>query len=184
MSKETQQKTETPKKFNTYYERKKTGEETIFKGKNVKHSTFHFAKPSMTEQQFKHETDINNIVKGAISNLPPRNTMPVFADFPDPNSYVKSMNMIADAHSLFETMPSEIREKFKNSPEEMLKFMADENNRDEAIKLGLVKAEDVISVFKGNKYVNGNYVGKASLDEIKQYSPDEYSNYVTPQGGA
>lgn len=180
MSKETQQKTEIPKKFNTYYERKKTGQETVYKGKNVKHSSFHFAKPSMTEQQFKHETDINNIVKGAISNLPPRNSMPVFADFPDPNAYVESMNMIADAHSLFETMPSDIREKFKNSPEEMLRFMADENNKDEAIKLGLVKGPEVITVENGYKYVNGQYVGFASLDEIEEYQKKD----VTPQGGA
>lgn len=180
MSKETQQKTESSKKFYTYYERKKTGEDTIYKGLNVKHSTLHFSKPSKTEQQFKHETDINNIVKGAISNLPSRNSMPVFADFPDPNEYVSSMNMIANAHSLFEAMPSDIREKFKNSPEEMLRFMSDENNKDEAIKLGIIKCPDVITVIDGLKYINGKFNGYASLEEIEKYQKKD----VTPQGGA
>lgn len=181
MATETQKKTDTTvRKFSTLYDRKKTGEETIYKGKNVKHSTFHFNKKSMTEQQFKYETDVNNIVKGAISNLPPRNNMPAFGDFPDPNSYVASMNMVANAHSLFETMPSAIREKFKNDPVEMLKFMSDENNRDEAIKLGLIEKPADVKVIDGCKYVNGEYVGLASLDEIDKYQHKD----VTPQGGA
>ena len=47
---------------------------------------FHFEKPSMTQQSFAYETDINNIVKGCVSSLPPNTDLPKFGETFSPTS--------------------------------------------------------------------------------------------------
>jgi phage internal scaffolding protein len=43
-----------------------------------------------------------------------------------------------DAQYQFDQLPALIRDRFHNDPQEMLAFLNDPNNYDEAIKLGLV----------------------------------------------
>jgi len=39
----------------------------------------------------------------------------------------------------FRELPAEIRNRFRNDPEELLRFTENPQNRDEAIKLGLIR---------------------------------------------
>lgn len=102
---------------------------------------FEFTEPSLTEQSFAYETDINNIVKkGVQSSLPANTNTPIFNSTFSPNQYNDALNLIADANSQFESLPSHIRKRFENNPEKLLAFVSDDKNREEAIKLGFVEA--------------------------------------------
>jgi hypothetical protein len=49
---------------------------------------------------------------------------------------------------LFEDLPAEVRFKFDNKPAELLKFMSDPANADEAIDLGLFKPSEPPRILK------------------------------------
>ena len=95
-----------------------------------------------TEQNHKKECDVNSIIKkydktGLITHV---STMEaVFGDVGG-FDFKKAMDLVVNAQAMFDRLPSGIRKRFHNSPEEFLRFMEEPNNRDEAIKLGLIKA--------------------------------------------
>jgi len=98
-------------------------------------------KPSMTQKQFGDETDINKIMKkyhatGMITHLaknPGR-----YMDLSEMKDYAQSLQTVIDSEAAFMTLPSETRFKFQNNPQELINFLADPKNRDEAIKLKLL----------------------------------------------
>lgn len=100
-----------------------------------------FTEPSMTEQHFKDECDINNIVATyqATGVLPSGNREPLFGDFADfPQDLQSSQAYFDDAHERFMQLPAQLRKEFDNDPVKLLAFIADSNNRDRAIELGLI----------------------------------------------
>lgn len=99
---------------------------------------FSSTKPSMVEEADYPSTLIPNIL-AAHGGVPPCSTPPMFGDFSKmPSSLMEAHQMLADASEAFETLPSAVRERFRNSPSELLSFLADSRNREEAVKLGLV----------------------------------------------
>lgn len=114
--------------------------------KVVKRSTkrlqIKFTEPSLTKQEFKEETDINYIIKRATitGELPSSQKTPVYGDFTNgPQDYKTALNMVLEAQEQFDSFPSKVRDRFKNDPAELLAFVANEQNRDEAIALGLIE---------------------------------------------
>lgn len=100
---------------------------------------FKFTQPSLTEQSFGFETDINNIVSRAVSSSLPSNTQsPLFGGKFSPDSYNEALNLVAEAKSQFESLPSNIRAEFDNDPSKLLAFVQDDSNYDKAVKLGLI----------------------------------------------
>lgn len=98
--------------------------------------------PSMTQQHFKAECDINNIVKGSVSqviNGVAGAREPIFGDFTEvPKSYQEYCNRVVEARENFMLLDSGIRRRFNNDPHALIDFLADSSNLDEAVKLGLV----------------------------------------------
>lgn len=96
--------------------------------------------PSMAQQHFAEECDINTIVRrfGLNGELPVGVRAPTFADFLDVPDYHKAMNAIRGAQEAFYEMPAEVRARFANDPGQFVAFCSDPANRPEAIKLGLV----------------------------------------------
>lgn len=94
----------------------------------------------MTQQQFKDETDINEIVRrfGLTGQMPDNVNMPMSGDFTGINDYQTALNLILAADTEFMRVPAETRARFNNDPQKLMTFLDDPNNRDEAIKLGLV----------------------------------------------
>lgn len=93
-----------------------------------------------TEQHHKNECDVNQIIKkydrtGLIMHV--SNFEHKFGDMTG-DDFKKAQDMIANAKSSFESLPSNIRKEFKNDPSELLKFMENPGNRDKAIELGLI----------------------------------------------
>lgn len=99
--------------------------------------------PSLTEQHHKDDCDINVVLRRYMKTgvLPEAARGGVYGDFTaSASDFREAMNVITEARERFEALPSEVRERFSNSPEKLLAFLDDPENRTEAIKLGLVKA--------------------------------------------
>ncbi len=90
-----------------------------------------------TKQSFKDETDVNRIIEkhtrmGTLSHLEQwGGTYGDWSEF----DFQDAQNQIAKANSMFEQLPSAVRNKFSNSPERFLDYDNDEENKDELEKL-------------------------------------------------
>jgi hypothetical protein len=106
-------------------------------GKRNKDGTIQY----FTEQHHKRECDVNEIIKkydkqGIITHVSKFEAR--FGDMSGAD--FKSMqDKITGAISMFNELPSGIRNRFDNSPAELLHFMDNPNNRQEAIDLGLIR---------------------------------------------
>ena len=96
---------------------------------------------TMTQQQFAKDCDVNNILKFHMQSgtpLPISDRMNNFMDVSNVTEYQKSLQTVYEAQKAFDQLPSDIRAKFENSPEQLISFMEDAKNIDEAEKLGLI----------------------------------------------
>jgi phage internal scaffolding protein len=100
---------------------------------------------SLTQQQFKEESDINNIVDRFMKtgHLPDPVSMPQYVDYEGVFDFQSAMNVVRQADENFMRMDAKVRARFHNSPQEFLEFFADPNNRDEAVRLGLAVSQTV-----------------------------------------
>ena len=101
---------------------------------------------NMTEEQHALDCDINNIIErysrtGILGDpyAMPTNA-PEYGNFiiPDGFDYRAAMTQIVTAQQEFYALPSTLRERFHNDPGLLLDFLGKEENRDEAIRLGLI----------------------------------------------
>lgn len=97
------------------------------------------------KQSFKDECDINRIMAkyqktGLVTWLNDR--APQFADFTQID-FQECMNTVAQAKEMFAQLPSQVRKRFSNDPQELLAFMERDENYDEALKLGLVVKKEL-----------------------------------------
>jgi phage internal scaffolding protein len=96
-----------------------------------------------TEQHHKDKCDINKIIKkydktGVITHVTKFEAK--FGDMTGMD-FKTMQDKVAKAKSMFEAMPSEIRNRFDNNPADLLSFMENPDNRDKAIELGLIRAD-------------------------------------------
>lgn len=109
-----------------------------------------FDEASRTQQHFKDECDIDRILKKysetgfLVSPLEPRRPAK-WGDFSSVADYQSAMNRLAGVQEAFEALPSRVRERFRNDPMQMLAFLEDPANKDEAVKLGLVAGDASVS---------------------------------------
>jgi len=96
--------------------------------------------PDMTQQQFTDECDINNIVRrfGVTGQVPVPSRLPSYDDFSGITDYQTAMETVRAAQESFAALPSSVRSRFANDPQQLLEFLGDQRNRDEAVALGLV----------------------------------------------
>lgn len=100
---------------------------------------------SMTHQSFKDECDINTILDNmqrvGFINAPP--DPPVFDDVSSGLSYHEALNFVMAADDAFNSLDARVRARFENNPANLLHFLDDPSNKEEAIRLGLLKTEPV-----------------------------------------
>lgn len=130
------------KSQNTNSPHPKTNFRTAYSPKS--RQQIHFTGPSRTKQSFKDECDINTIMRryqstGILPDLMNQKN-PQFLDVTGID-YQEAMQTVAEAHSLFQELPSRIRNRFKNDPAEFLAFTSDEKNRQELAEMGLLSPE-------------------------------------------
>jgi len=101
--------------------------------------------PTLAQQNFKDECDINVIVRnfGLTGELPGQPLSPQYGDFTGVLDYHSAVNAVLAAQDDFMELPAQLRSRFNNDPAELIDFLANEQNREEAIKLGLVAAKPI-----------------------------------------
>lgn len=94
---------------------------------------------SLTQQQFKEESDINTIVNRFMKSgvLPTPVNMPQYVDFEGVFDFQSAMNAVRAADENFMRLDTKVRSRFNNNPQEFLEFFANPDNTDEAVRLGL-----------------------------------------------
>lgn len=100
--------------------------------------------PMVTKQSFAADADINNILaKYQITGLTEFvNEHEASYGVVPADDFQASMEIVAQAHEMFEDLPSSMRKRFANDPAAMLSFLQDPDNRDEAVKLGFIDAPE------------------------------------------
>jgi phage internal scaffolding protein len=98
---------------------------------------------TLAKQEFKDECDINNVMLqyARTGELPYTTAKPSFGDFRNARTYQESMNLIIEAQNSFKELPAMVRAQFNNDPSELIDFLNNPANKDQAIELGLIDGE-------------------------------------------
>lgn len=97
--------------------------------------------PSLAQQQFRDECDINTILKrfNITGELPNAPLSPRYGDFTGIGDYKTALDRVMAAEDEFASLPAPLRARFNNDPAQLIEFLDNEENRSEAEKLGLVE---------------------------------------------
>lgn len=102
-----------------------------------------FTDPSLTQQQFKEDADLNVIVKRfgvTKAHIPPAGAADprYYGDFGEAVDLREALDRTRAAQEHFDSLPAELRNRFNNDPVRLFGFVVDPKNTEEAIKLGLL----------------------------------------------
>lgn len=130
-----------------------------------------FDEPSMAQQHFKDECDVNNILRkyestGLITHV--ANGTPSYGDFSSVLEFQQAQNILIEAQDAFEALPASLRKRFDNDPAVMLEFIENPDNREEAENLGLV-AKKAVDLGEAS---NGNFSSDVSGANVSGDVPD------------
>lgn len=96
---------------------------------------------TLTKQSFAEDCDLNVIAAryglddGSIPPVPISDEILDFTDTPDLRS---AMDRVHDAQERFMSLPAKLRSKFNNDPRQLHDWVLDQDNYDEALKLGFI----------------------------------------------
>jgi len=96
--------------------------------------------PTRAQQHHKDECDINVILErfGKTGQMPVSAISAQYGDFSGVHDYHTALNTLIAAESEFDALPAKLRARFQNEPANLIEFLNDPNNKDQAIELGLV----------------------------------------------
>lgn len=99
------------------------------------------------KQSMKAECDINNIMARYIKTGVVNHVNEFGAQYGEvPSvSFHEAVNLVRQAQETFDALPAQLRKRFSNDPGEFLAFFEDEKNREEGVRLGLVKPAEPAS---------------------------------------
>lgn len=98
--------------------------------------------PSLTQQQFTEDADLNVIAKrfgindGSI--LPQATDPRHFGDFTETFDLRTALDRTNEAIEKFRRLPAKLRERFNNNPGKLYDWVSDPDNAEEAVHLGLL----------------------------------------------
>lgn len=100
-----------------------------------------------TQQHMRDECDVNQIMKkwrrtGELTHLNP--TTGVYGNFASGGDYLEAINQIEEANEQFGRLDAEVRSRFNNNPNELLEFVMDDANREEAMTIGIIPKDDPV----------------------------------------
>jgi phage internal scaffolding protein len=101
---------------------------------------------SLTQQHFKDECDVINIIKrhdrnGIIEHV--QRGQARYGDFSEVADYREALDLVRDAQDEFMTIPSDIRKKFDNDPGKFYEFVSNPDNKEELKTMGFIQTPDV-----------------------------------------
>lgn len=96
----------------------------------------------ITKQEFKDESDINNILTqykktGIINNI--MQQQPIYSDLPDDLDYQNSLHITSQASEAFDTLPATVRRYFQNDPQQLLAAIGNPDMRTTLEELGVLQ---------------------------------------------
>lgn len=99
---------------------------------------------SLTQQHFKEECDVINIIKrhdrnGIIEHV--QRGQARYGDFSNVADYREALDLVRDAQNEFMTIPSDIRKKFDNDPGKFYEFVSNPDNKEELKTMGFITSE-------------------------------------------
>lgn len=99
--------------------------------------------PSLAQQQFAEESDINYIAEryGLTGELPQVLDLPRYGNFEGIFDFQTAQNAVILAKQQFMTLPAKLRSRFDNDPQKLLTFLENPDNRAEAEFLGLMEPQ-------------------------------------------
>jgi len=121
---------------------------TYDRDKNSNNSKLVFTRPTRTQQSFRDECDINNILRkfNVTGQLPLGSVQPQYGDFSGITDYQSALNAVMAAQDSFLALPAKVRARFDNDPALFVDFASDEANKDELKALGLLRQETAQAV--------------------------------------
>lgn len=86
------------------------------------------------------EADINEIVRrfGITGQLPEPRAGGEYGDFSEVMDFRTALDALNEAQEAFDALPAKLRERFSNDPALFLEFIEDDDNYEEAKRLGLL----------------------------------------------
>lgn len=127
-----------------------------------------------TEQHHKNECDVNTIIRkydktGLISHI-----SRFEASFGNLTGldYKEAMDTVVNAQNEFNALPGEIRERFQNTPQKFLEFCENPDNRQEAIELGLIKAQWIEALDGLGEHVTKEMQNERNVNSHSEKSVD------------
>lgn len=95
--------------------------------------------PSLAQQQFKDDADINVLLERfkVTGQMPQGVTLPSYGDFSTVVDFRSANDAIRRARDSFMELPAALRARFQNDPQVFLEFCSDKANLPELRKLGL-----------------------------------------------
>lgn len=112
-------------------------------------AALHCKDKSRTQQSDLKDSDMNEIVRkfGLTATIPVGVRMPEYGDFTGVGDFRSAMDAVRGAQESFMALPAALRARFSNDPQMLMDFLAKDENREEAVKLGMVnKPADVVKV--------------------------------------
>lgn len=96
----------------------------------------------VTKQSMKDECDINKILlqykkTGILTHI--NNNKPQYLDLPDASDYQEAIHLMMEAEEAFSSLPSVVRDHFKNDPASFLEAFSDPSQADYLREVGLLK---------------------------------------------
>ena len=106
-----------------------------------------YEEPSLAQQHFKDECDINNILRqfNVTGMLPEQPLSPRYGDFTGISDYKTALDRVIAADEEFMSLPANIRARFDNDANNLIEFLDNEENRAEAVELGLLEPTEDLS---------------------------------------
>lgn len=94
----------------------------------------------ITQQQFADEVNVHKIIDRYAKTgvLPSGTRQALFGDFSQVTDYQTSLDMLRESQEAFASLPAKVKDRFGNDPAQLMRFIANDENRDEAIALGLI----------------------------------------------
>lgn len=144
---------------------------TAFNARDEEHTGIEFTQPSLTQQHFKQEADVNYIVSrylqtGQMENV--NEQPPLYGDI---SSFGAEFDLraayeaVGRAEEGFLMLPSDVRKKLDNDPSKLISWLSDESNRADAIKYGLFNAPEPA------QKVDENILGRVSENPVVTPTP-------------
>jgi len=103
--------------------------------------------PSKTQQHMENDCNMNNIIAkyrktGILVSENGTDRRPQYGDFTTVPTYQEALDIINHGNEMFAQLPPQVRRRFDNDPVELLRFVGNESNYDEAVRLGLMAPKE------------------------------------------